>query len=260
MTRRVRGRGARPAHRSDGALDPLLPDPQAAPSPVGAQPHRLLRRAPRRPDRADQGPAEPGDEAEQHGPAASTTSRARTPTWCDSAAPCRRCSTTRPGADHGRRPAATVRRRRTPRRPACSARRRSWASSATSATACSRRSPPAARRRRTRDGDPPPDARALCAWSSSSDATPRRSPRSTSTSSSNASGPLRRRRSPHDQWPEIEAALADVRTLATEALVSSFELVMSAEISKVFDRDLSGRRPRASRGRLQVRSRPSSRS
>ncbi len=65
---------------------------------------------------------------------------------------------------------------------------------------------------------------------------------------------------PHDRWPDVEAALREVRTLATEALVSSFELVMSAEIGKAFDRDASGRRSRASRGRLQVRSRPSSRS
>ena len=63
---------------------------------------------------------------------------------------------------------------------------------------------------------------------------------------------------PHARWPEVEAALSEVRTLATEALVSSFELVMSAEIGKAFDRDLSGRRPRTSRGRRHVRSRPSS--
>lgn len=65
---------------------------------------------------------------------------------------------------------------------------------------------------------------------------------------------------PHDRWPEVEAALGEVRTLATEALLSSFELVMAAEIGKAFDRDLSGRRPRTSRGRLHVRPRPSSRS
>lgn len=61
---------------------------------------------------------------------------------------------------------------------------------------------------------------------------------------------------PQDQWPEIEAALADVRTLATEALVSSFELVMSAEVNEVFDREIVRPRPRSSRGRRHGRSRP----
>jgi DNA-binding transcriptional MerR regulator len=58
---------------------------------------------------------------------------------------------------------------------------------------------------------------------------------------------------PHDQWPEIEAALGEVRILATEALVSSFELVMSAEVNKVFDREIA--RPRSSRSRRHGRSR-----
>ena len=60
---------------------------------------------------------------------------------------------------------------------------------------------------------------------------------------------------PHDKWPEIDAALADVRTLATEALVSSFELVMSAEVNEVFDREIVRPRPKSSRGRRHGRSR-----
>jgi len=60
---------------------------------------------------------------------------------------------------------------------------------------------------------------------------------------------------PHDRWPEVEAALADVRTLATEALLGSFELVMSAEMSEVFQRELVRSRPRSSRGRRHGRSR-----
>ena len=58
---------------------------------------------------------------------------------------------------------------------------------------------------------------------------------------------------PHDKWPEIEAALADVRTLATEALVSSFELVMSAEVNEVFDREIVRSRPKQSRSRRHGR-------
>lgn len=60
---------------------------------------------------------------------------------------------------------------------------------------------------------------------------------------------------PRDRWPEIEAALADVRVLATEALVSSFELVMSAQVNEVFDREIVRSRPRSSRSRRQSRSR-----
>jgi len=60
---------------------------------------------------------------------------------------------------------------------------------------------------------------------------------------------------PREQWPEIEAALADVRVLATDALVSSFELVMSAEVNDAFDREIVRSRPRSSRSRRQSRSR-----
>ena len=60
---------------------------------------------------------------------------------------------------------------------------------------------------------------------------------------------------PHDRWPEVEAALDEVRTLATEALVSSFELVMSAEVDKIFDRELVRPRNRASRRRRHARPR-----
>ncbi len=59
---------------------------------------------------------------------------------------------------------------------------------------------------------------------------------------------------PPDRWPEVEAALGEVRTLATEALVSSFELVMSAEVNEVFDREIVRARPRSLRGRRHGRS------
>ena len=58
---------------------------------------------------------------------------------------------------------------------------------------------------------------------------------------------------PAEQWSEVEAALLDVRALATEALVSTFELVMSARVAEVFDREIvhgEGRpRRRGGRGR-----------
>ena len=58
---------------------------------------------------------------------------------------------------------------------------------------------------------------------------------------------------PAEQWSEVEAALLDVRALATEALVSTFELVMSARVTEVFDREIvhgEGRsRRRGGRGR-----------
>ena len=44
---------------------------------------------------------------------------------------------------------------------------------------------------------------------------------------------------PAEQWGEVEASLVDVRALATEALVSTFELVMSARVSDVFDREIA---------------------
>lgn len=58
---------------------------------------------------------------------------------------------------------------------------------------------------------------------------------------------------PAERWAEVEAALLDVRSLATEALVSTFELVMSARVTEVFDREVvrpssrgrKGRRPHA---------------
>ena len=37
---------------------------------------------------------------------------------------------------------------------------------------------------------------------------------------------------PHDLWPRVETALGEVRTIATQALVSSFELVISAEVKR----------------------------
>lgn len=54
---------------------------------------------------------------------------------------------------------------------------------------------------------------------------------------------------PHDRWPEVETALGEVRTLANEALLSSFELVMASAVNDVFDREIARSRPRASRGR-----------
>lgn len=59
---------------------------------------------------------------------------------------------------------------------------------------------------------------------------------------------------PAEQWAEVETALLDVRALATEALVSTFELVMSDRVAEVFDREIvrgEGRpaRRRGGRGR-----------
>lgn len=58
---------------------------------------------------------------------------------------------------------------------------------------------------------------------------------------------------PPEQWSEVEAALLDVRALATQALVSTFELVMSDRVAEVFDREVvrgQGRsRRRGGRGR-----------
>lgn len=58
---------------------------------------------------------------------------------------------------------------------------------------------------------------------------------------------------PAEQWSEVEAALLDVRALATEALVSTFELVMSDRVADVVDREVvrgeSRSRRRGGRGR-----------
>ena len=54
---------------------------------------------------------------------------------------------------------------------------------------------------------------------------------------------------PAEQWADVETALRDVRTLATEALVSTFELVMSDRVAEVLDRVVGDPRPRGRRGR-----------
>jgi DNA-binding transcriptional MerR regulator len=43
---------------------------------------------------------------------------------------------------------------------------------------------------------------------------------------------------PQEQWPEVQSALDDVRSLATEALQGAFELVMSERVTETFDREL----------------------
>ena len=51
---------------------------------------------------------------------------------------------------------------------------------------------------------------------------------------------------PQEQWPAVQAALDDVRQLATDALVGAFEVVMSERVGEAFGRELarSGRRRR----------------
>lgn len=51
---------------------------------------------------------------------------------------------------------------------------------------------------------------------------------------------------PQERWPAVQAALDDVRQLATDALVGAFELVMSERVGEAFGRELvrTGRRRR----------------
>ena len=199
-----------------------------------------------------------GMKLEQHGPALRRRSRLRRRPRALPPHPVHAVRRARPGADHRRRPPATVRRhrgrgtRRTrqgdgarpPPRPRQRPPRRGL--------------PPPPGRRRARDGDPPPRR-------------PGRPPRGRAAQRHSQAvtkiyvdlfiervwTPFADAGRPHDKWPEIEAALADVRTLATEALVSSFELVMSAEVNEVFDREIVRPRPKSSRGRRHGRSRRS---
>ena len=50
---------------------------------------------------------------------------------------------------------------------------------------------------------------------------------------------------PAEQWSDVQRALDEVRSLATEALMGAFELVMSERVGEVFEREIT--RPRARR-------------
>jgi hypothetical protein len=52
---------------------------------------------------------------------------------------------------------------------------------------------------------------------------------------------------PQDQWADVQRALDEVRSLATEALMGAFELVMSERVGEVFERELTKPRPRSRR-------------
>lgn len=58
---------------------------------------------------------------------------------------------------------------------------------------------------------------------------------------------------PQEQWDQVQQALEDVRSLATEALLGAFEVVMSQHIEHTFDRELL-RSPRT-RGKSRERGR-----
>lgn len=53
---------------------------------------------------------------------------------------------------------------------------------------------------------------------------------------------------PQEDWPRVQAALEEVRSLATEALVGAFELVMSERVTEAFGRELA-KGPRGGRKR-----------
>jgi DNA-binding transcriptional MerR regulator len=55
-------------------------------------------------------------------------------------------------------------------------------------------------------------------------------------------GPFVEAGQPAEQWSDVEAALQHVRDLATEALLSAFELVMSERVGEVFGRELTRQR------------------
>ncbi len=48
---------------------------------------------------------------------------------------------------------------------------------------------------------------------------------------------------PQDQWADVQRALDEVRSLATEALMGAFELVMSERVGEVLEREIT--RPRS---------------
>jgi hypothetical protein len=60
---------------------------------------------------------------------------------------------------------------------------------------------------------------------------------------------------PQEQWQGVQEALDEVATLATEALVGAFELVMAEQVDATFGREImrgatgSGGRSRSSRSR-----------
>jgi DNA-binding transcriptional MerR regulator len=59
---------------------------------------------------------------------------------------------------------------------------------------------------------------------------------------------------PAEQWDQVQEALAEVRSLATEALLGAFEVVMSERIEESFDRELL-RNPEADSRRKHGRGR-----
>ena len=50
---------------------------------------------------------------------------------------------------------------------------------------------------------------------------------------------------PAEQWADVQRALDEVRSLATEALMGAFELVMSERVGEVFEREMTRPRPRS---------------
>jgi DNA-binding transcriptional MerR regulator len=54
---------------------------------------------------------------------------------------------------------------------------------------------------------------------------------------------------PAEQWSDVQRALDEVRSLATEALMGAFELVMSERVGEVFERELTRPRSRQRRQR-----------
>ena len=52
---------------------------------------------------------------------------------------------------------------------------------------------------------------------------------------------------PSEQWADVQRALDELRTLATEALTGAFELVMSERVGEVFEREIVRPRSKARR-------------
>jgi len=54
---------------------------------------------------------------------------------------------------------------------------------------------------------------------------------------------------PPDQWPMVQDALADIRSLAEEALLGAFEVVMAEQVDETFGRELTRSRRGAAKRR-----------
>lgn len=52
---------------------------------------------------------------------------------------------------------------------------------------------------------------------------------------------------PAEQWADVQRALDQVRSIATDALMGAFELVMSERVGEVFEREVARARPARSR-------------